>query len=325
MGDVSFYEQFELLEMLRDDGVKSFRAREIATGRDVEAHIFVNPHAPLSVALMSRLNKLPPSERERIVHRGKNQGTPYVVTTPFSDYAGLREWLSVKRTATAVNPGEHVRGEFTRLTPIRESALETVPREAGPPKEFTRLVLNGSNGSRPTSGVHVKESLPPSGEFARMALIKAGIMPEGMMGKGVLADPQDLPSDAVPTPANSMVIPEPVILPEPPLAISTPESQEPVAEMATPVPPVVEEVAAGRPSQPPEPFVPHPIAGWPPPPLQASMNQEPASAPWIAPPAPVPAPPPQVRDWKEQLPQYISLALSILALMLVLLMFFTRR
>ena len=46
MTDVGFYDRFELLEMLRDDGVKSFRAKEISTGRDVEAHIFVNPHAP---------------------------------------------------------------------------------------------------------------------------------------------------------------------------------------------------------------------------------------------------------------------------------------
>ena len=62
---MGFYDRFELLELVRDDGVKTFKAREVATGRAVEAHVFVNPYAPLSVALLARIDQLAAPERDR--------------------------------------------------------------------------------------------------------------------------------------------------------------------------------------------------------------------------------------------------------------------
>jgi hypothetical protein len=93
---VSFYDRFELLELVRDDGVKTFRARVLATGRAVEAHLFVHPHAPLSVALLSKLEKLDESQVKRIIERGKHEGTPWVVTEPITDFGSFREWLSYR-------------------------------------------------------------------------------------------------------------------------------------------------------------------------------------------------------------------------------------
>ena len=36
---MSFYEKYELLDLQRDEGVKSFLAREIATGRPILVHL----------------------------------------------------------------------------------------------------------------------------------------------------------------------------------------------------------------------------------------------------------------------------------------------
>ena len=90
---MSLYERYELLDLNRDDGVKTFEAREIATGRPLKVHLFVHPAAPLQVALLKAIEQLPDSERQRIIERGKHEGTPYVVTDRLVDYAGLSEWV----------------------------------------------------------------------------------------------------------------------------------------------------------------------------------------------------------------------------------------
>ena len=43
MGDVSFSDRFDLLDLLRDGDIQTFRARERATGRDVEVHLSASP------------------------------------------------------------------------------------------------------------------------------------------------------------------------------------------------------------------------------------------------------------------------------------------
>jgi hypothetical protein len=93
---VNFYDRFELLGLHRDDGIKTFQAREVLTGRLVQVHLFVHPDAPESVALLKKLDLLPEEERLRIVDRGENQGTLYVVTDRLMDQPGFREWLVAK-------------------------------------------------------------------------------------------------------------------------------------------------------------------------------------------------------------------------------------
>jgi len=90
------YERFELLALHRDDGVKTFHAREIATRRPVHVHLFADPHAPQNMALLARLERLPEHERRRIIDRGEDDGTPYVVTDRLVDQPGFREWLNAK-------------------------------------------------------------------------------------------------------------------------------------------------------------------------------------------------------------------------------------
>jgi hypothetical protein len=103
--DVSLYERYELLDLNRDMGVKTFEARELATGRPVKVHLFVHPSAPLQAALLQAIDKLPDEQRQRIIERGKHEHTPYVVTDRLSDYAGLSEWVqAVAHSSKPANP-----------------------------------------------------------------------------------------------------------------------------------------------------------------------------------------------------------------------------
>src|SRR6185437_5548997 len=113
---VSLYERYELLDLNRDDGVKTFEAREIATGRPVKVHLFVRATAPLQAALLKAIEHLEESDRQRIIERGKHEGTPYLVTDRLADYAGLSEWVqaashrSKSHAAKAVKPALETAG-----------------------------------------------------------------------------------------------------------------------------------------------------------------------------------------------------------------------
>ncbi len=85
-------DRFELLELRRDDGVQTFHAREIATARPVQVHLFPNGDA----SLLSRLDRLPAAERLRVLDRGVSEGKSYVVTDRLAGFASFREWVDAK-------------------------------------------------------------------------------------------------------------------------------------------------------------------------------------------------------------------------------------
>ena len=98
--DVSLYERYELLDLNRDIGVKTFEAREIATGRPEKVHLFEHRSAPLQVALLKAIDKLPDEQRQHIIEQGKHEHTPYVVTDRLTGYAGLSEWVQAVTHST---------------------------------------------------------------------------------------------------------------------------------------------------------------------------------------------------------------------------------
>jgi hypothetical protein len=89
-------DRFQLLGLKRDEGVRTYEAREIATGRPVLVHLFPDHASPLSRALLGKFEALPEQERRRVIERGEHEGGIYLVTDRLADYSGLREWLSGK-------------------------------------------------------------------------------------------------------------------------------------------------------------------------------------------------------------------------------------
>ncbi|MGA3189769.1 MAG: hypothetical protein ABSF22_21900 [Bryobacteraceae bacterium] len=98
-----FTDRFELLSLKRDEGVRTFEAREIASGRPVLVHLFADSTSPLNRVMLAKLDALPVNERSRIIDRGDHEGGVYVVTDRLAEYAGLREWLAQKPAKASVD------------------------------------------------------------------------------------------------------------------------------------------------------------------------------------------------------------------------------
>lgn len=94
--NLTLYDRYELLELRRDDGIQTFHAREVATARPVQFHLFAQDESRENLALLSRLDHLPDAERRRVIERGEYQGRPYVITDRLAGYPGFREWLTVR-------------------------------------------------------------------------------------------------------------------------------------------------------------------------------------------------------------------------------------
>lgn len=93
-------ERFELLELRADDGVQTYHAREIATARPVQVHLFSQGQTRETLALLAKLVYMPDAERRRVLDRGMFQGRPYVVTDRLAGFASLREWIELKSAPT---------------------------------------------------------------------------------------------------------------------------------------------------------------------------------------------------------------------------------
>ena len=154
MGNVSFSDRFELFELVREGEVQTFRARERATGRDVQVHLSASPE------LLARF------ESSSVLDRGSHEGKLYVVTTPLGLNA-VGAWR--------IKPAEKAPpGDFTRMFELRQApeaiatpAVKAVqaPVVASQPGEFTRVF------KKPAAATAVAPGSTATGErgaFTRM-------------------------------------------------------------------------------------------------------------------------------------------------------------
>lgn len=90
---MSLYKKYELFGVLRDDGVKTFEAKDLATGRAVHVHLLMGQPGKLAppYELLDQIRQLGSEKSGDILETGEHTGTPFVVTVPLD--AGLREWL----------------------------------------------------------------------------------------------------------------------------------------------------------------------------------------------------------------------------------------
>ena len=159
MGNVSFADRFEMLELLRHEGeVQTFRARERATGRAVEAHFSTSPE------LLVKL------ESASVIDRGSHQGKLYIVTTSQSlDSVGawrIKPHVEIQQKAPP--------GDFTRMfelhqapEPIGAPAARAVETPvASEPGEFTRVFKKPA--AAPASAPAGPATPGEQGEFTRM-------------------------------------------------------------------------------------------------------------------------------------------------------------
>lgn len=227
--DVSLYERYELLDLNRDAGVKTFEAREIATGRPVKVHLFVHPTAPLQAALLKAIDRLCDADRERIIERGKHEGTPFVVTDRLVDYEGLSEWVqaaSHRSKSAGIKPAK---------PPLEAAGAWKVPPAAP-------VAVSVASPAAPAPPAPAPAAAPPSGhtmlnqQFSELFATAA---------RPIVADTllQSAPRpQTVAAPVRPPAPPLPASVPPPPAAKSEPGEftrmfQAPAAPPTAPAPP----------------------------------------------------------------------------------------
>lgn len=95
-------ERFELLELRRDGEIQTYHAREIATARPVQVHLFSRGNTAENAALLGLIGQLPETERRRVIDRGESHGIPYLVTDRLAGYADVREWITTNAAAAPI-------------------------------------------------------------------------------------------------------------------------------------------------------------------------------------------------------------------------------
>lgn len=152
---MSLTDRFELLDLLRDGEVQTFRARERATGLDVEVHLSAAPE------LLSKF------AAARVLDRGSHDGKLYAVTAP-QDLDSVGAW---RIKPAAKNPP----GDFTRMFELRQAPepvaspavrVAQAPVAASPAGEFTRVFKRPAAAP---AAMPVRPTVPGGqGEFTRM-------------------------------------------------------------------------------------------------------------------------------------------------------------
>ena len=175
--------RYELFEVVANDSEsKTFRAREIPSGREVLVHLMFGgipaPHKEKLLDLvLQRLVDPLADKRRQILEISDYKGMPYAVTEPLPGFRSLREWLMAERqpeaapAPAAASPPDPLamtgKWAVPAAAPPPEAALgppppkltPSPPQPAAPADDFDSLF----GGPRPTPA-----STQAPGEFTRM-------------------------------------------------------------------------------------------------------------------------------------------------------------
>ena len=216
---MDFYQKYELSDLLKDEGVKVFNAREIATGRPVTVFLFVGEQARLHADLLEQLRASQRPDPADLLEVGDNQGTPFVATGPLGGLADLKRKVAAPPAPPAAPRAERPPDAFTRVgvwhipapppsgargatpvTPLPPAAAAPSARPA--PGEFTGMFQVSAppqpmGEAAPPPAPDAPPTQPAPGEFTR--LFQASAPPQPI---GEAAPPQP-PADAPPAQAGA--------------------------------------------------------------------------------------------------------------------------
>jgi hypothetical protein len=160
---MSLETSYEVLEMLRDDGVQTFRAKEKATGRGLELHLFPPFGRPENKTLFEKLKTLPLETRRKFLDIGVDGSTPYVVTDPLPG-SGFKVWAEQLIGGTSGSSG-FPPGAMSAGQPSRDDGVQIL--QAGQWRTGTPIpdsLITKPPVSRPTQ----PPAPPQTGDFTRM-------------------------------------------------------------------------------------------------------------------------------------------------------------
>ena len=85
--------KYELLDVLHESGIRTYRARQVALGHLVMVHFIPGTETEDDFALLERLAELPDSERKLFFDAGEHESVPYLVSWPLPGFHSLPDWL----------------------------------------------------------------------------------------------------------------------------------------------------------------------------------------------------------------------------------------
>ena len=119
---MDFYQKYELIDPLPGEGTRSFRARQIATGREVVVHLLTGGKTPVNDALLTRLRMLPEASLRKLIEVGDNEGTTFVATEA-PPFLHLADWLAEQeRPAHSPDTLKYTRAGTWRIPPTPAAA-----------------------------------------------------------------------------------------------------------------------------------------------------------------------------------------------------------
>jgi hypothetical protein len=165
---MSFDERYQLLDSIQDNGVKTFIAREIATGKTVTIFLFAEEQARLHAGLLDQLRAADCVQLPELVDFGNNQGTIYAVLEPRIDFEELKDRVA-RLESSSMPLTEKKTGEFSQAgiwrmpTSMRAALGQKKSSEKAPILDKPSLPADTS--TKTGSFLHMfKADTPPIGE-----------------------------------------------------------------------------------------------------------------------------------------------------------------
>jgi len=130
---------YQLLGVLRDDGIRTYGAVEIASGQPLQVHLFAKSDSEADRLLFKSLRALPVSKRRELLDMGMEGDSPYVVTEKLSDNVTAREWFSRLAGLAPAKASNSVTlaGSWKTGTPIPDELIRasqsSIPPKPPPP------------------------------------------------------------------------------------------------------------------------------------------------------------------------------------------------
>jgi hypothetical protein len=175
---MSLETSYEVLDMLRDDGVQTFRAKEKSTGRGLELHLFLPFGRPENKTLFDRLKALPLESRRKFLDVGLDGSTPYVVTDPLPAGRGFKGWAE-ELIAGGQEAPSAFNAAFSSAPPSRDDGVQIL--QAG--QWRTGTPIPDSLVTKPPTAPPARPQAPAppadTGDFTRMFKAPAFLTPPG--------------------------------------------------------------------------------------------------------------------------------------------------
>jgi hypothetical protein len=173
MTRAEFDSRYRLGDRIAEGGVLSYRAHDLAAGREVTIHLFAGTLAAEAEQLHDLLLRLESRDRALVLAETDVEGIPVVVTEALPGFTTLPSWLESRVPGAAPAPEGSATGEFTRVFGSRPPEppsggvspprpAPSLPEPAVPPgNEFGRLFGPADPGRAPRPVIRLGGSAPP--------------------------------------------------------------------------------------------------------------------------------------------------------------------